>query len=243
MLTSSSLVNHIISNLAPPRQAPPATATQSVLAPSTTPPVVRAPESAPPLSISELIAEQAAVEEHESEADRADRMEVDVINLLAASAPRGPLDDSNMPSHEDSVMYDSSDTAIHQSVPDSESAASGSDSSSTIGPQVDELPPITQYQQPSGPIITPTAEVQPVFFAADPMISAPLGPVLKQQATTSEVMMDVSLIRTGIANDSSSAVVIQSEGSSSSPSSSSVPEVALGASGFPAPSVEMVANV
>lgn len=245
----SSSVNHIILDVMPARQELAqlsTSATEPVPAPSTTPLPVTAPENGPPPpSVSSLITSQSATDEQERGINRAERMEVDAINLLTGSAPSGPLVDRHITSHDDTMMHDLSEAAIHEPAPDSESASSATSSStsSTIGPQIDELPTGPQHPQPSGPIITPSIELQSVFFAPELTNAAPMGPVLKQQATTSEVMMDVALIRTGIANDSSTGVAIQSDASSSSPTSSSAPENPLEPSVYPGPSVEMVANL
>lgn len=221
--------------------------TEPVPVSSTTTLTTSVPESAPPPpSVSALITSQIAPGEQESQADRVERMEIDAVDLLTASAPSGPIVDRDITSPEDTMMHDNSGAAIHEPAHDSESAHSASDTStsSTVGPQIDEVPTAPQHPQPSGPIITPSIELQSGFFSPELTNGGPMGPVLKQQATTSEVMMDVALIRTGIANDSTTAAAaFRSDASSSSPSSSSAPENPIEPSVYPGPSVEMVANL
>jgi len=131
-----------------------------------------------------------------------------------------------------------------------------SSSSDNGHPHVDQLLPSEGTTQPSGPIITPSAEVQSVIFnAAVPGAGA--GPLLKQQATANEVLLDMALIRTGMGLDSH-LVHIQggSDASASSSSSSSLSSASSGPtlsfssqepsgenSGYPGPSVEIVSNM
>lgn len=131
-------------------------------------------------------------------------------------------------------------------------AASSSDNGH---PQVDQLHlPNDGIMQPSGPIITPSVEVQPVIFTVSGTGSVP-GPLFKQQATANEVLFDMTLIRTGMGLDSPLMQIhggsdASASSSSSSSSSSSGPVLSFSSeepsgehSSYPGPSVEIVSNI
>lgn len=192
--------------------------------------MITVPEPAHPPSISALLVAQATLGEHEREDDATERMEVDALTV---SPPSGPIVNQELVG-EDSTMHTSSDAMNHDALSESVSASSPIDSN-MAGPRVDELA-LTPQHQPYGPIITPTVEPQPMVS----QVTVGMGPILKHQATTSEVLMDMALIRTGIANDSAT---VEGDASTSSPSSASAPEASIEASVYPGPTVEMVANV
>lgn len=170
-------------------------------------------------------------------------MDVDAVNHLTALTQSESLREEIAVMNDDTIMHDSGEP----SAPDyfaSETTFASSVASSgdniAISPQVEEMSSPRSQLAPPRPVvnIAPTiVEVQPVFFAANgtPTVT---GPTLKQQATPSEVLMDVTLIRTGASLASENNV-----NEASSPSTSSAIGPPTEASVYPTPSVEIVANV
>lgn len=178
-----------------------------------------------------------------SEVDRVEQMDVDAVNnqlnAPSSSAPASsshPADDSF--SSLDTVMHDGTDTADDNDTSNAEGSSHAS-SSRSAGPQI--APVETNL---SGPIITPSADLElgEIGTRAHP------EPAFKHQApaTTSEVLMDVALIRNGIAPDPSSVhTESSSSGSNSSfaiPTVSEAPHPAVNVLNHLGPSVEMVTH-